>query len=287
MQDLRRIIWLASFPKSGNTWMRALLGNYLLKDPPDINTLHRFSTADVRQDFFDRAAGRPFQARSMDEWLAMRAKVLPAIAASKPGHHFVKTHSRVARLGGYNLIMPEVTGAAIYILRNPFDVLPSYARHLNMTPDDALARMLDPDHMNSTPTGIVEVIGRWDDHIASWLDAPGLAPHTIRYEDLLADTEAETRRLFQFLGMPVQDGQLRRAIRAASFDSLKKQEQKKGFKERPQGMKAFFATGTSGGWREALTPEQVGRIRAEFLPMLERFYPELLAETEAFAKGAP
>lgn len=280
MQDLRRIIWLASYPKSGNTWIRALLANYLLDDAPDINALHRFSTADVRQDFFDRAAGRPFRARNVKEWLAMRQKVLPAIAASRPGHHFVKTHSRIGALHGQPLIMPQVTGGAIYILRNPFDVLPSYARHMNCPLDTALDRMLHKDNMQGSDTGIVEVLGHWAEHVTSWVDAQGLGTILIRYEDLLTDTPAEMRRLLAQLNVPLDEAKLTRAVAAASFGNLQRQEQEKGFRERPAGMAQFFATGTSGGWRDVLDPAQIARIRDECGQVLQRFYPELYSETE-------
>lgn len=262
--------------------MRALLANYMLpgKAAPDINSLQRFSTADIRQDFFDRAAGRPFKARDFDDWLKMRAKVLPAIAASKPGHHFVKTHSKVDVIGPHHLIMPEVTAAAVYIMRNPFDVVPSYARHMSCSMDEAIDYLVDPTNVNMGDTGICEILGRWDAHLLSWVDAPGLPLHVVRYEDMLTNTEREIRKLMEFLRIPVKDGQLRRAIRETSFSKLKKQEQQKGFKERPEGMKAFFATGTSGGWREALSDEQIARVRNEFAPALQRFYPELYEETE-------
>jgi len=48
-------------------------------------------------------------------------------------------------------------------------------------------------------------------------------------------------------------------------------------------MKQFFTTGRAGGWREELTPGQVARIRAEFMPVLEKWYPEMLDETRDFA----
>ena len=111
--------------------MRLLLAHYFLpKDVKvDLNTIYRFTTADVRQDFFDRAAGRPFHARDVEEWLAMRPKAMRLIAASKPGFHFVKTHSLIGRMSDTVLIPPEVTAAAIYLVRNPFDVAISHARH--------------------------------------------------------------------------------------------------------------------------------------------------------------
>ena len=288
MQDLRRIIWLASFPKSGNTWTRSFLAQYFMPpgEAPDINNLRRFTTADVRQDFFDKAAGRPFQAADFEEWLAVRQKAVRLIAASKQGHHFVKTHCRIDRFANMPLIQPEVTAAAIYIIRNPFDVAPSYARHLGLSIDDAITNMAFEGAMNVTPANIFEVIGRWDAHVASWIDAPGLPLHVMRYEDMTADAERSFRGLLGFLRAPVQDGKLRKAIRATSFKALKKQEQEKGFIERPPQMESFFAKGQAGAWREDLTPAQVARIREEFLPAIKRWYPELVEETAEVAAQA-
>lgn len=288
MSDLRRIIWLASFPKSGNTWTRIFLAHYFMPpgEAPDINNLKRFTTADVRQDFFDRAAGKPFRGTGVDEWLAVRQQALRLIAASKAGHHFVKTHCQVLQAGNTHVIDPQVTAAAVYILRNPFDVAPSLARHLGLDIDGAIARMCHEEATNVTETGIYETIGRWDRHIESWLGAPGLARHVMRYEDMSADPETAFRDLLGFLGAPVKDGQLRRAIRAASFDQLRKQEKAKGFIERPPQMEAFFAKGQAGAWREDLTPAQVAQLRKAFLPTLQRHYPELIEETAEVAGQA-
>lgn len=287
MTGLQRIIWIASYLKSGNTWMRLLLANVFADEGGvDINHVDRFTSSDVRQELFDRAAGRPFRAEQVEDWLAMRDKVRPALAASKPGHHFVKTHSMVGQVGPHHLIRPDVTAAAICMIRNPFDVLPSFARHMSCSLDETLEYMCEPDHLTTGPTGIAEMIGSWDRNVTSWTDASGLVRHVTRYEDMLADTEGEMRKVLAFLKVPVKDGKLRRAIRMSRFDKLRAQERKSGFKERPPGMDAFFATGKAGGWRDVLSPAQVARIRGAFLPVLERFYPELVAETGAIAEGA-
>ncbi|MDT8343565.1 MAG: sulfotransferase domain-containing protein [Thermohalobaculum sp.] len=288
MQSAQRIIWLASFPKSGNTWTRSFLANYFAPkgETLDINSLRRFTTADVRQDFFDRARGGPFESRDFDDWLVTRQAALRLIALSKPTPHFVKTHSRIDRIGGHDLIPPALTAAAVYIIRNPFDVAPSLARHLSLSLDRTIDRMLDPEALNATPTRIFEAIGRWDIHVQSWVGAPGLARHVMRYEDMVDDPERAFRGLLGFLRAPVHDGQLRRAIRTVSFDALRKQEEQAGFIERPPGMERFFARGRAGGWREDLTPAQVARLRDAFLPTLTAWYPELLEETAAFAAGA-
>lgn len=283
--SLQRIIWLASFPKSGNTWTRSFLAQYFMPagEAPDINALRRFTTADVRQDFHDKAAGRPFVAADFDEWLTLRPRVLRLIAGSKPHHHFVKTHSQIARIGPYDLIPPEVTAAAIYILRNPFDVAPSYARHLSIPIEEAIARMQSPRNLNATESRIFEVIGRWDAHVDSWTGAPGLPRHVMRYEDMIADPERAFRGLLAFLQAPVKEGALRRALRKTSFDALRRQEEEKGFIERPAGMERFFARGEVGAWREDLTRDQIARLRDGFLATLERWYPEVLAETREVA----
>lgn len=288
MSDLQRIIWIASFPKSGNTWVRTFLANYF--QPPgrtlDINSLRRFTTADVRQDFFDRAAGGRYQGRGIEDWMRVRPKALRLIAASKPGHHFVKTHCQIARIGGQDLIPPEVTAAAIYVIRNPFDVAPSYARHLGVDIDTAIGRMTDAQAIQGNAGNVLEFVGRWDDHIRGWTGAPGLPRHVMRYEDMTADAEAAFRGLFRFLRVPVNVDSMARALEAASFDSLRRQEERHGFVERPPQMQRFFHRGRAGGWREDLSPAQVARLRAEFLPVLEKWYPEMLAETAAFAEQA-
>ena len=271
MNDLRRIFWLASFPKSGNTWVRSFLANYF--QPPgktlDINSLRQFTTSDVRQDFFDKANGRPFRGKTMEEWIKVRPKALRLIAASKSGHHFVKTHCQVAKVGPVDLIMPEVTAAAVYLTRNPFDVALSYARHMTVDIDAVIDRMADRKAVQGNENWIVEIVGRWDDHIRTWTGAPGLPLHVMRYEDLLADTGKAFRALFGFLRMPVDRDKLRRTLELTSFRALQKQEREQGFRERPPKMKQFFARGAAGGWREELTRAQVARIRAEFLPVLE------------------
>jgi hypothetical protein len=283
--NLNRIIWLASFPKSGNTWLRLLLANYFMPKGEEIhiNNIFRFTTADTRQDFFDKAAGRPFHARDAHDWLNMRPKALRLIAASKPGHHFVKTHSKIGRIEGQALIPPELTAGAVYVCRNPFDVAISYARHLSLDIDDAISKMADESALNASKTNLLTAVGRWDSHIDSWVNAQGMWRHVMRYEDMDANIEIALRGLLGFLKAPVDVGRLRRAIRLAKFENLQRQEKSKGFRERPAAMKQFFVSGRPGGWRETLTPAQIGRIREEFAATLEAHYPELLAETAEFA----
>ncbi len=286
MQNLQRIIWLASFPKSGNTWVRVLLANYFMPKTkaPDINSLSQFTTGDVRKDFFDRALGKPYTGSTIEEWLEVRQKALRLIAASKPNHHFVKTHCTTMRMNDMDIIPPEVTAAAVYVIRNPFDLAPSFARHQSLDLDSTIERMSSPANVMATSNGIFEPLGRWDDHVNAWTTAPGLPLYVIRYEDMIANSGKVVGTLLQkFMKVKVDRPKLAYAVKAASFKSLQKQEKELGFAEKPSSMKSFFAKGKVGSWREDLTPAQVGRIREEFAPTLEKWYPEMLDETSSFA----
>lgn len=289
MSNLKRIIWIASYPKSGNTWMRSLLAHYFMPQgqAPDINNLRNFTTADVRQDFYDAANGGPYHGADLADWMRVRPQALRLIAQSRPNHHFVKTHCQTIRIDGQDVIPDEVTSGAIYLIRNPFDLAPSFARHQSADIDTAIDRMLNPDTVMGTPNGIFDVMGRWDDHVWTWTHAPGLKRRVIRYEDLLSKPGKEMRGLLEvFLGQKVDAAKLARAVKATTFANMQKQERELGFDERPAGMTSFFAKGQAGVWKDDLTPAQVGRLRSAFLPTLEKYYPEMLRETEAFAAGA-
>lgn len=289
MSSLQRIIWLASFPKSGNTWVRVLLANYFMPKTkaPDINSLSQFTTGDIRKDFFDRALGRPYHAESIEEWLKVRQKALRLIAGSKPNHHFVKTHCQSIRIFGMDVIPPEVTAAAVYVMRNPFDLAPSFARHQSTDLDTTIERMCSDRNIMATDTGMYEPLGRWDDHVNAWTMAPGLPLHVIRYEDMIANPgRTISTMLEKFMKVKVDRPKLAYAVKQASFKSLQKQEKESGFSEKPAAMKSFFTKGRAGAWREDLSPVQVAKLRSEFSDTLEKWYPEMLVETAEFAAGA-
>ena len=280
----RNIIWIGSFPKSGNTWVRAFLGNYFTPTGKQlsINELSSITTSDIRTDWHDRAAGEIFAGETLDDWLVLRPKVLRLIAQSAQGNRFVKTHSKIDRIGDIDLIMPEVTAAAIYIIRNPFDVVVSFARHTNVPIDEAIDHMCEALNMTKTDNGIIEILGRWDDHVQSWTKAPGLPRHIMRYEDMVANPKVAFRGLLHFLQVSVQNKKLRKALEETSFSALQKQENSEGFREKPPTMEKFFVSGKYGGWRDALTPAQVTRIHTEFKMAIDEFFPEVGEEAQAF-----
>ncbi|MCU0893041.1 MAG: sulfotransferase domain-containing protein [Rhodospirillales bacterium] len=265
------ILWLASYPKSGNTWLRAFLANYLRNTgrPEDINALPEFALGDMRIEPYLRISGKEPAALSRDEINRLRPQAHRALAAAASGLVPVKTHSAIATVGGVPTITPEVTFGAIYVIRNPLDVAVSFSHHYAVSLDQAVTAICFRGLEIPAKEGhVVQIISDWSTHVRSWLTASGLNLKTLRYEDMLASPRRAFAAVCAFLGMPKDEARLRRAIRHSAFKVLAEQERKEGFVERARGAAAFFRRGQAGGWREELTPAQVEAILACHRPLM-------------------
>ena len=267
------IIWLASYPKSGNTWMRVFLHNLLLdpQDPVDINSLHYFTLGEGNARFYRKIDPRPLTALSEGEIMAMRPKVHEFFTQASPDSVFVKTHHFLGEIEGTPLITMNHTAGAIYIVRNPLDVAVSYASHFGMPVDQAI------DELGNDGTGSVtsdrnarQYYGSWSLNVSSWTRNAVPALHIVRYEDM-QDAPFETfGGVARFLGLDPPRARLERAVASSSFDTLKAQEEKHGFVERTEHTR-FFREGRVGAWRTTLSADQVARIVAGHREEMARF----------------
>ena len=270
----RNLVWLASYPKSGNTWTRVFLANYLFnaKEPVPINQVHRLGIGDSVADTYRRVANGRYDPRDLRATLALRPKVLRGIAANGADVNFVKTHARRTRLGGLELVPPELTRAAVYILRDPHDMVLSYARHYGGTPEEAVAAIAREDHIVLGEAGAApQFVGNWSAHVESWTRTRRFPVAVIRYEDLKADPAAGFTRILELIGVPIDAERLERAIRFSSFDEMQRQEASHGFIERSARAERFFARGESGRGRDELGPELVRRLADAHGPMMQEF----------------
>ena len=126
--------------------------------------------------------------------------------------------------------------------------------------------MGDEDYwLNVQENGSIDVflpqhISSWSKHVLSWLDEPALPCFLVRYEDLLEDTAAQLKRIMHFCNVPWEEDRARAAIRSGSFKVLGKEEEARGFKDKPPNAPAFFHKGTSGQWRDSLHPDLARQI---------------------------
>lgn len=272
--DMSKIIWLASYPKSGNTWMRAFLHN-LLRDPNesyDINKITDFSTSDSSLDWYTAQSTRPWQEWTPIDVMRMRRGTQLAICAWRRDDTFVKTHNASMTFLGYPLIHPDLTAGAIYIVRNPLDVCISLSHHYGCGIDQAIEIMADETNGSRTSDKLVyEVHKSWSTHVESWTSQqrPGLA--VLRYEDMLRNPMKAFSGLVRFMGLNAPRQRLERAIERSSFKALREQEDQKGFKERSPHAQKFFREGRSGQWRDALTPAQAEKVVSQHKEQMQRF----------------
>ena len=269
----KSIVWLASYPKSGNTWTRIFLANYLMNadQPVPINEVHRFGMGDSTIGTYNMVAGRQIDPGNIELTLGLRDKVLRGIVANKADVNFVKTHNIRADAFGVTLIPDKYTRAAVYILRNPLDMLISYARHYGMSHADTAAAIARPDNSNAAEDHTVtQFLGTWSDHVESWTRNTGFPTLVLRYEDLLDQPEKNFARLLGHIGMPVDKARLEKAIRFSSFDEVTKQEATAGFVEGSPNSERFFAKGRSGYWKTELDPRIAKRVKRDHRKVMKK-----------------
>lgn len=268
------ILWLASYPKSGNTWLRAFLANYLAEEAGafDINRLPEFSFSDARRTYYAQAAGVARFDGDGPAAARLRPAVHRLLAAARPGRVFVKTHFLFGTVDGVSTICREVTEGAVYVVRNPLDMVVSFADYYGLSVDNAIRATAFPAlDLKPGAETVRQRIGDWSSHVRSWTRSAGLRRLVIRYEDMLTTAATTFAKVVAFLGLASDDARLRRAIEASSFSSLAGQEAARGFIERSGSARRFFRRGTAGGWREVLSPAQVAAVINRHRPVMTEF----------------
>ena len=268
------LIWLASYPKSGNTWLRAFLHNLMLKadQPHDINRLGEVTAGDVEPGLYEEIAGRPASDLTVNEVAALRARVQERLAARHEGSRFAKTHSAVMNFAGHPTFNMAVTAGAIYVVRNPLDVAVSFSHHLN----EPVGRVIDVMahdyvHTSTVADMMPDFLGSWSQHVESWTGRPNPGLHVMRYEDMLEQPTRTFGELVRFLGLDVERKRFDQAIRHASFKVLRRQEERAGFREKSPHAARFFRSGTKDQWQGVLTADQVEELVAAHRGQMARF----------------
>lgn len=286
---MTRIVWLASYPKSGNTWFRMLVANLSAKDvPADINDPADRVTMASARGAFDDTLLIDSALLTHDEADCLRPRLYEELArgpengedAEQQPVRFVKTHDAYTLTPKGEPLLAGRRGAegAIVIVRDPRDVAPSLANHNRSSIDEAIAFMNNANAAFCSATNRQQIqlrqkLPRWSGHAASWLDQTDVPVHLVRYEEMQADPAGTLARALAFAGYEAAGDDIARAVAFADFAQLRAQEQEKGFREAPPGLpqdSGFFRRGKAGGWRDELTPEQAARIEADHAPMMRR-----------------
>jgi aryl sulfotransferase len=277
-RDGALIGWLASYPKSGNTWLRIMLHSLRkggtpidINESPDANILNR---AEFEEHF---------GIESSDLTLAEIDETRPALhralaRASKESLILRKVHDRCWRTSnGRPVFPPEVSRGAVYIVRDPRDVAVSLSHHLQVSLKKSVCIMGDSAttmarSVKKLDAQLDQPLGSWSQHVTSWLDGADMPLLLVRYEDMLANSAFELSRVADFLGLHEGEGAeaSRKAADAAEFSNLRRQENERGFREKPPVTARFFREGRAGEGKEVLPVRLLKKIGDDHGEVMER-----------------
>ena len=268
------IIWLASYPKSGNTWVRSFLSAYYYSNDG------RFSfelLKKIRQfpskEFFDQKLLSVEEASK--NWLIAQKKI-----KDKKKLCFLKTHNVYGAFKGNSFTTYEFTAGAIYIVRDPRNVLTSMMNHYSLNESDALKMINSPyrnlrDENDNDNYSNYSFISSWSNNFNSWKLSSNIKILLIKYEDLEKDTFKTFSKIINFTNNimkkdgKIEEEKFKLAIETTNFDVLKKKEKFEGFDEaiyssKEGKMKPFFNLGKKNNYKRFLKPETSKAIESLF-----------------------
>ena len=227
----RNITWLASYPKSGNTWFRAVLSNLRsgLCKPVQLNDLQFDVINSSGKKQFQDVFGTDPSDFSQSERDELRAQLFSFWNTNSDGRIFVKTHDSFRQLAsGAPLISDHVTHAALYFVRNPLDVVASFANHEVCSLDEMIDFMIDDDAIFADEhvrghTQVPQLLSSWNSHVSSWAESGNDKILCVRYEDMYTDPETTFANAMRHIGVDFDNKSLNRALDNSSFATLSKQ----------------------------------------------------------------
>ena len=271
-----RLGWLASYPRSGNTWVRAFLSAWRSgADQVDLDALEGLGTAGSRP-LLDPLLGLPTSQLPGPEVHALRPALYRELSR-RSGPGLVKVHDAFERLPSGEALFPrEATRAAVYLVRNPLDVAPSLRRLLDLPGlREAVDFLGSPGSSlfgDGSRAGVQlrQRLGSWSEHVRSWTGQDEFPVCVVRYEDLLERPEESFGRILEALGEEPEPARLRRALHACRLEALAASEQERGFRE-SSGSGPFFGPGRAGLGRDLLGPDLVDEVLEAHGEVMERF----------------
>ena len=257
----RKIRWLASYPKSGNTWIRMFLNAYATRCDPDLNSAYQFVTSDLRPEAYQMMMPRPLDELTLVEQFMYHAgSLINLIKLSPTKDVYCKTHNAKATVDGYMLIPPMISGPSVYVIRDPRDVVIRMTEHFEKDIDRSIKDLNDKARAGKASFNLFHMFMDWSTHAISWLSQNKNIPMLlVRYEDLLEKTPEAFKAILEQFDIEFDEERLQLAMQRSSFDNLRQKEDATGFVEKAGGDK-FFRVGKAGQWKTLLSKKQIDDI---------------------------
>lgn len=274
---MKKIVWLASYPKSGNTWVRAFLTT-LTKGKTEGFLDNLIAPMASNRLFIEDYLYLESSEYTPAELLDLRPPSYRAFAEElEEVPFFIKAHDAYVQTNRNEFLFPaDISLGAVYIVRNPLDVAVSFAHHNGASIDATITSLANASYALGRAEGTIrpqleQPMSTWNGHVTSWIDQAEIPVEIVRYEDLKNDTFGSFKRIIQFCNLGSTDDEIHAAIELSSFQNLQSQEQLEGFREKPFKSKNFFRKGIVGSWQEELSEQQIKKLVSDHHEMMTKF----------------
>tara|TARA_X000000368_G_scaffold412326_1_gene398540 strand:+ start:647 stop:1504 length:858 start_codon:yes stop_codon:yes gene_type:complete len=274
------IIWISSYPKSGNTYIRSFLAAYYYSN----NGKFQFDDL-LKMEQFPNLKYSKFKTKSMEEtsknWIYNQKSFF-----DKEKLNFVKTHNTLVEYKGNKFTTKNETLAAIYIVRDPRNLITSFVNHYSLTYEQAINFMIDENSslIEKTADGdhsSFTYINTWSNHYKSWKNNKEFKTLFIKYEDLENKKEETFLTIINFLNNvnnnseKIDDKKFKNSIKSTNFVNLKNKEKTEGFYESVVSKKTgkkinFFNLGFNNRWEKILDRNTINKMNDIFKSDLEQ-----------------
>ena len=273
------IFWIASYPKSGNTWLRTLISAYYYSKDGifNQNILKNIGQFPEKRHFVDFNYNPGNVTDTAKFWIKSQEKI-----NKDKKIRFFKTHNTFGKVNNYDFTNKDNSAGCVYIVRDPRNVITSLENHYEMHHEEALKwitnlnkYIYDVHKRKEDGYSNFQFISSWNMNYKSWNIQKKIPIKIIKYEDLLKETFFVFKGIVEFINKTlnikekINNDKLKNSVNSTYFDTLKKEEKKSGFVEAVPSKKdgekiPFFNLGPENDWKKILDVDRQTRLTDVF-----------------------